>query len=88
MRPKALLHYDPSLISQFKITKNIQIQRERDAIRIEGTALWIFSPENIIRKFFAAITRAQSFQTIILVLIVASTITLAFEDPLIDKEGK
>ena len=49
---------------------------------LKGKSLYIFSEDNCVRKITDTITSHWLFESLIIVLIVISTLTLAFEDPL------
>jgi hypothetical protein len=50
----------------------------------EGKSLFIFSADNPIRKFCDTVTSHWVFESAIIALILISTISLAFEHPLLD----
>ena len=55
---------------------------------LEGRSLYIFKDENALRKFFFAVTSHWVFDAVIIVLIIVSTVTLAFEHPLEDPNSE
>jgi len=56
-------------------------------IKLEGNALFCFSPENPIRKVCAEIVQHKKFEFIIIVLICVSSIILAVDSPNLDQDG-
>jgi hypothetical protein len=56
-------------------------------IEIQGRSLFIFGPENKIRIFANILFSHRYFDRFILVLIMISTITLAFDSPMVDPFG-
>ena len=81
----ALLHYDYEQISSFLEKEN---NEKPEALPIIGRSLYLFGPNNCFRKVAAAITRHGMFDSVIILLILVSTFTLAFEHPLLDPESK
>lgn len=57
------------------------------SIKIEGRSLFIFGPNNPIRKACHRIMHHPAFDWIILFFIGVSTVTLAIESPLHNPEG-
>ena len=60
----------------------------KEEMPLEGRSLYIFGDENALRKFFNAVTRNWGFDAVIIVLIIVSTVTLAFEHPLEDPNSE
>lgn len=56
-------------------------------MKLEGNALFCFSPENPIRKVCAEIVQHKKFEFIIIVLICVSSIILAVDSPNLDQDG-
>lgn len=53
-------------------------------VQLEGNSLWVFGPKNRFRKMVAKLVKAPHFESFIIFLIIASTVTLAMEKPLND----
>ena len=54
---------------------------------MEGTSLFVFSIENVVRRYIYLIVNKNWFDYVILVAIMISTIQLAIESPLLDPES-
>ena len=80
-----MIHYDYDMINDFK--KNLP-SKDKKKIDLEGRSLFIFSVDNCMRKASDDITSHWLFDCIIILLIVISTLTLAFEEPLQDPESQ
>lgn len=78
-RPNALIHYDYDQIKEFEKKRP---SKKKMKTPLKGKSLYIFSEENCVRKKTDTITSHWLFESLIIVLIVISTLTLAFEDPL------
>lgn len=80
-QPTSLLHFNMSQVSkQMELNKT----RVEEIDYLEGCSLNCFSQENPFRVICHAITSHKRFDNLILVLIVVSTVALAFENPLSD----
>ena len=92
-RPKALIHYDYITIADFEtqqmeIGKGVKLKVALvDKVELVEKSLYIFSKTNFLRRFTDTVTNHWIFDNIIIVLIVVSTLTLAFENPLEDPES-
>jgi len=62
-------------------------KKNRNIIPLVGKSLFLFSEQNKIRRLTDAIVSHWLFDNIIIVLIVISTMTLAFEEPLQDPKS-
>lgn len=58
----------------------------RDALH--GRSLGIFGPANVVRRALARATRHPRFEQLVILLILASSITLALDKPSLDPEGR
>lgn len=52
-----------------------------------GKSLFLFDPDNMLRKICVNLTTHSLFERMIILLIILSTLTLAFEEPLQDPES-
>ena len=77
----ALLHYDYEQVTKYEAREQ---QSSTEPVTLKGKSLYLFSPRNPLRRFCAAVTSHWIFEGVIIALIVFSTVTLAFEDPLAD----
>jgi len=76
----ALFHYDTT-------EANVKVVVAIDKLEIEGRSLFIFGPENKIRIFANLFINHPFFERVILALILISTVTLAFDSPMVDPSG-
>jgi len=60
----------------------------QDEETLEGRALCVFGPQNALRAALAAVIWHPRFEQAIIVLICASSITLALDSPTIDPDGR
>jgi hypothetical protein len=59
-----------------------------DTVTLEGRSLGLFGPNNIIRRVLARIIWHPRFEQVVIVLIIASSITLAMDSPTLDPESR
>ena len=83
-RPISLLHYDYKSIT-FHLQRSLIVQTHP---RIQGKSLYFFLPDNRLRKMLCRATESWIFEVIIILLIIASSVILAFEHPLDDPESE
>ena len=83
-RPISLLHYDYKSIT-FHLQRSLIVQTHP---RIQGKSLYLFMPDNRLRKMLGRATESWIFEVVIILLIIASSVILAFEHPLDDPESK
>ena len=83
-RPASLLHYD---YDQVNVIKK-RLKKTKVAKPIFGKSLYIFSPTNPLRRFCNTLTNYWVFDAVIILLILVSTITLAFEHPMEDPNSE
>ena len=57
-------------------------------MKLFGRSLYVFNYQNPFRRFCGYITNLAIFDNIIIVLILISTLTLAFEHPLADPQSQ
>lgn len=58
-----------------------------DEALLEGTSLFVFGPKNSLRLWMLQFVTNKWFERVVLLLILTSTVTLAFEEPLDDPES-
>lgn len=75
-----MLHYDI-------LDNKAAVQGPALDLEIEGRSLFIFGPENKIRIFANILYSHRYFERFILILILISTVTLAFDSPMVDPLG-
>ena len=63
------------------------IEIKAEFMQMSGRSLEIFSVDNCFRRFIYRLITSQAFENIILVVILASTVQLALENPLNDPQG-
>ena len=80
----SLLHYDTD---QAVVIKTRSMHRSRDRILI-GKSLYLFSTSNIIRRLSDKVSSSKIFDCFIIMCILLSTVTLAFESPLKNPESE
>jgi hypothetical protein len=58
--------------------------KEQEKEKIEGTSLYICCLKSTccIRKFFFKLVKSSSFETVVIVCIIISTLSLAFNNPM------
>lgn len=61
--------------------RSVKIKSEKVLM---GKSLYLFDEDNALRRFCATITRHWIFDNIVIVLIIISTVSLAFEHPMDD----
>ena len=83
-RPPALLHYDTDQVDKVKNRKDAPARRAT----LYGRSLYIFGGDNCLRRLCQTITSNRIFDFVIILLIVVSTCTLAFEHPLEDPHSE
>ena len=79
-----MLHYDYDQVNIVKM-RSIRVKADKP---LYGRSLFIFSEENRFRKVINKVTNYWLFDAIIILLIIVSTVTLAFEHPLDDPESE
>lgn len=83
-RPLALLHFDYNQMREFE-QKITEIVVER--VPLKGNSLYLLKPLNPLRVFCANLTVHKYFERIVICFIIFSTLTLAFEEPMMDPNG-
>ena len=83
----SLIHYDYEFNRVDSELRRSRLQEDQND-EIEGNSLWLFSPENCFREKMAHVANHNLFEAFIIVCIVVSTITLAFEEPLDDPKSQ
>jgi len=58
-----------------------------EPIQLNGKSLWIFGSENQLRVVLSKVVEHPIFENLILCLIIASSVTLALEEPGMDEES-
>lgn len=68
--------------------KVLNNEKEQKKIKIQGYSLFLFGPQNCIRKFFVQVANSNKFEGFIILLILISSIMLVIDDPMDDPNSQ
>jgi hypothetical protein len=75
-------------LKRVELNRKSTIRQKAEAIYLEGRSLYLFGPNNILRKFLSEVIAHPKFDDFILLLIMISTVLLTLDSPLDDPNSQ